>query len=175
MRFQVLGPVTAVDPDGASQQLGGPKPRAVLATLLLDANRVVSQERLIALVWGDDPPSTVRGQLQVHISGLRKLLGADRIVRRPPGYLITVGPGELDLDDFGAAVEQARSAAADDAALLADGLRAALAMWPGPVLGGTPESLRTKLAPALRERRLGVLEELYAAEVDAGPARRGDR
>ncbi|GIF63551.1 SARP family transcriptional regulator [Asanoa ishikariensis] len=168
MRFQVLGPVTAVDLDGVSQQLGGPKPRAVLATLLLDANRVVSEERLIALAWGDDPPATVRGQLQAHISGLRKLLGADRILRRPPGYLISVHPGELDLDVFSEALERTRRTAAGNAGRTADGLRAALAMWPGPVLGGTPESLRTTAAPALLERRLGVLEELYGAELAAG-------
>ncbi|MEV0809798.1 BTAD domain-containing putative transcriptional regulator [Micromonospora sp. NPDC050200] len=167
MRYRVLGPV-AVDRDGVSLPLGGPKPRAVLAALLLEAGRVVSEERLIALVWGDDPPPTVRGQLQVHVSGLRKLLGADRIVRRPPGYLIDVCPGELDLDDFTEAVEQARRTGAGDAARLADGLRSALAMWSGPVVGGTPESLLSRVAPALRERRSAVLEELFEAEIAAG-------
>jgi DNA-binding SARP family transcriptional activator/tetratricopeptide (TPR) repeat protein len=167
VRYRLLGPV-AVHQDGVSLPLGGPKPRAVLAALLLEAGRVVSDERLIALVWGDDPPPTVRGQLQVHVSGLRKLLGADRILRRPPGYLIDVRPGELDLEDFTAAVEQARRTAAGDPARLADGLRAALAMWSGPVMGGTPESLLSRVAPALRERRSGVLEELLEAEIAAG-------
>ncbi|GAA0452775.1 SARP family transcriptional regulator [Paractinoplanes deccanensis] len=167
MRYRLLGPV-AVDRDGASLPLGGPKPRAVLAALLLEAGRVVPEERLIALVWGDDPPPTVRGQLQVHVSGLRKLLGADRIVRRPPGYLLDVRPGELDLDDFARAVERARRDGTDDPARLADGLRSALAMWSGPVLGGTPESLLSRVAPALRERRSAVLEEMFEAEIAAG-------
>ncbi len=167
MRYRVLGPV-AVDRDGVSLPLGGPKPRAVLAALLLEAGRVVSEERLIAMVWGDEAPPTVRGQLQVHISGLRKLLGADRILRRPPGYLIEVRPGELDLDDFGEAVERARRTAAGDPARLADGLRAALAMWSGPVVGGTPDSLLSWVAPALRERRSALLEELFEAEIAAG-------
>ena len=77
-------------------------------------------------------------------------------------------PGELDLDDFAEAVERARRTAAGDAARLADGLRAALAMWSGPVVGGTPESLLSWVAPALRERRSAVLEELFEAEIVAG-------
>ena len=168
MRYQILGPIAARS--GADElPLGGPKPKAVLAALLLSANRVVSEERLVALVWGDDPPPSVRGQLQVHVSGLRKLLGATVIARRPPGYLIEVPPGQLDLDEVDAAVAQARDdavAGRPDAA--AAGLRAALALWPGPVLGGATEPLLAREGPGLRERRVSLLEELYDAELAAG-------
>ncbi|GLI00570.1 AfsR/SARP family transcriptional regulator [Phytohabitans aurantiacus] len=168
MRYQILGPV-AVHRAGVELPLGGPKPRAVLAALLLDANRVVSEERLIALVWGDEPPPSVRGQLQVHISGLRKLLGAAVIERRPPGYLIGVHPGELDLDEVDAAVTKARAdASADRPGAAAAHLRAALALWPGPALGGATEPLLAHAGPGLRERRVSLLEELYDAELAAG-------
>ncbi|GAA4684784.1 AfsR/SARP family transcriptional regulator [Phytohabitans rumicis] len=168
MRYQVLGPIT-VHRAGDELPLGGPKPRAVLAVLLLSANRVVSEDRLIALVWGDDPPSSVRGQLQVHISGLRKVLGATVIERRPPGYLIGVHPTELDLDDVDAAVAQARiDAAADRPDAAAARLRAALALWPGPALGGATEPLLAHEGPGLRERRVSLLEDLYDAELAAG-------
>src|SRR4051812_31990940 len=99
MRYRLLGPV-AVEAARGPVGLGGPKQRAVLASLLLNANHVVSEERLAALVWGDDPPASVRGQIQVHVSDLRKRVGADRIVRRAPGYLLVVDPGELDLQVF---------------------------------------------------------------------------
>jgi len=99
VRYQVLGPVELFT-GGVPVRLGGPKQRAVLALLLLHANRVVSEQRFLTMVWGDDPPLSVRGQLQMYVSQLRKLIGEPVIVRRPPGYLIQVRPGELDLHDF---------------------------------------------------------------------------
>ncbi|OXM62900.1 AfsR/SARP family transcriptional regulator [Amycolatopsis vastitatis] len=74
MKYQVLGPVAAILGD-RPVPLGGPKPRAVLAALLSQANQFVSEQRLYSLVWGDRPPATVRGRLQICVSGLRKLLG----------------------------------------------------------------------------------------------------
>ena len=105
MKYQVLGPVAAILGD-RPVPLGGPKPRAVLAALLLQANQVVSEQRLYSLVWGDRPPATVRGQLQISVPGLRKLLGPEAIRRERPGYVLEVAPGELDLDVVTAEVEQ---------------------------------------------------------------------
>ncbi|MEJ3747304.1 BTAD domain-containing putative transcriptional regulator [Actinomycetes bacterium KLBMP 9797] len=169
MRYHVLGPVVVHGSGGDELALGGPKPRSLLAALLLHANRVVSEERLIALVWGDEPPPTVRGQVQVHISGLRKLLGATVIVRRPPGYLIDVHPGELDLREVEEAAARARAELeAGRPAAAATELRAALARWRGPALGGATEPLVTHEGPGLHERRVSLLEELFDAEVAAG-------
>jgi DNA-binding SARP family transcriptional activator len=106
LRYQVLGLIELSSGDG-SVRLGGPKQRAVLALLLLNANRVVSERQFLAMVWGDDPPLSVRGQLQMYVSQLRKLIGEPVIMRRPPGYLIQVRPGELDLDVFDEAVRRA--------------------------------------------------------------------
>ncbi|MET8156980.1 BTAD domain-containing putative transcriptional regulator [Sphaerisporangium sp. NPDC005289] len=167
-RYQLLGPVTVSGPDGPLR-LGGPKQRAVLAALLLNANRVVAEERLFDHVWGDDPPPSVRGQLHVHISDLRKIIGRDAIVRRRPGYLLQMRPGELDLDAFDDAVAGAHAElAAGQADSAAHRLRAALALWQGAALGGVTEPLLALEGPALRERRLSALEDYFHAQLEAG-------
>jgi DNA-binding SARP family transcriptional activator/tetratricopeptide (TPR) repeat protein len=165
VRYRLLGPVTVYGP-GGSIRLGGPKQRAVLAVLLLHANRVVAQRELHALVWGENPPRSVRGRLQVHISELRALLGREVIVRIGEGYRINVAPGELDLDLFTDLVARAR---ADQApAAVARRLRSALALWHGHPLVGVGDTLIGQERPGLEERRLVVLEELYEVELAAG-------
>src|SRR5438445_1937002 len=99
MDFRILGPLEVVA-DGQEVPLGGAKQRALLALLLLHANRVVSRDRLIDELWETDPPETARTALQVHVSHLRKALGRDRIVTQAPGYLVRVEPDELDLERF---------------------------------------------------------------------------
>src|ERR671937_319806 len=120
MEFRILGPLEAVV-NGEPLDLGGPKQRVLLAMLLLRANRVVPRDRLIDALWEDDPPETARKALQVHVSQLRKLVGADRVRTRPPGYLLEVEDDELDLARF----ESLRAAGR---------LRDALALWRGPPL-----------------------------------------
>ena len=71
LSFHLLGRLEAYR-DGVEVDLGPRKQRAVLALLLLNANRVVSTERLIDDLWGDFPPSTARAALQVYVAGLRK-------------------------------------------------------------------------------------------------------
>src|SRR5437763_5421134 len=99
MEFRILGPVE-VRSGGQACKLGGPKQRALLAALLLEANRVVSSDRLVEALWEDDPPPTAQKVLQVYVSQLRKVLGRDRLETRPPGYLLRVEAGELDLHRF---------------------------------------------------------------------------
>ncbi|WP_181320107.1 AfsR/SARP family transcriptional regulator [Saccharothrix carnea] len=168
VRYRLLGPVAA-HLDGEPVRLGGPKQRAVLAALLLNANRVVSEEQLIGLVWDGEPPISARGQLQVRVWELRKLLGRSAIVRRSPGYLIEVAPGQLDVQVFGDAVAAARVDLAEgrlDAG--AARLRDALALWEGPVLGGVTEALQDRESRLLDERRLAAVEDLFDAELRAG-------
>src|SRR5688572_21549221 len=76
LQFRILGPIE-VWRDGEVVDLGTRKQRAVLALLLLNANRVVSTERLIDQLWGDTPPETARSALQVYVAGLRKALGGE--------------------------------------------------------------------------------------------------
>src|SRR6266542_5919474 len=87
MEFRVLGPLEAYDA-GKRVPVGGTKQRALLAVLLLNANRVVPRDRLIDALWEEEPPETARKAVQVHVSQLRKLLGSDRLQTRPPGYLL---------------------------------------------------------------------------------------
>ncbi len=86
MEFRLLGPLEVIGDDGAALALGGARPRALLALLLLSANEVVSTDRLIDGIWGETPPASALGALQVHVHALRKTLGAERIVTRAPGY-----------------------------------------------------------------------------------------
>ncbi|AIJ22191.1 AfsR/SARP family transcriptional regulator [Amycolatopsis methanolica] len=168
VRYRLLGPIEVSGPDGPVR-LGGPKQRSVLAALLLNAGRVVPDEQLFALVWGAAPPATVRGQVQVYVSELRKLIGADVISRRAPGYVIEVGPGELDLHEFDDAVARARAdLEAGRVGEAARRLRAALDLWHGPVLGGVTQSLLDREGPPLAEKRLSALEDYFDAELAAG-------
>src|ERR1700750_3284770 len=99
MESGVLGPLEVRDGDQRIQ-LGGAKQRAVLALLLLNANEVVSVDRVVNELWGEKPPATGSQSVQVYASRLRRSLGPGRIEPRPPGYLIRVGSGELDPDRF---------------------------------------------------------------------------
>ncbi|HET9437531.1 MAG TPA: BTAD domain-containing putative transcriptional regulator [Gaiellaceae bacterium] len=99
MEFRILGPLE-VRESGRAIEVGSTKPRALLAILLLNANRVVSTDALIAALWGERPPGTASKALQVYVSQLRKALGRDRIVTRSPGYELRVEAGELDLHLF---------------------------------------------------------------------------
>src|SRR5256885_6414539 len=131
LEFRLLGPVEALV-DGQPVPLPAAKPRALLAVLLLNRNRVVSVDRLVDELWGEKPPETATKALQGYVSQLRKGLGADRLSTKPPGYSLRVEQGELDLDRFEQLVEAGRvRLAAGDAADAAKELRAALDLWRG--------------------------------------------
>ncbi|WP_051581218.1 AfsR/SARP family transcriptional regulator [Pseudonocardia acaciae] len=167
-RYRVLGLVTVCGEDGPLPRLA-PKPLAVLAALLLRPNRVVAYERLIGLVWGTRPPPSVQGRLYGYVSELRARLGQDVIVRAGGGYLVNVGPGELDLQVFTDEVTEAQAELrAGHAAEAARRLRSALALWHGPALGGVTAPLIDSERPGLEERRLTAFEELFEAELAAG-------
>src|SRR5919198_2726843 len=133
-QFGLLGPLE-VTRDGAPAALGGQKQRTLLAALLLEANRVVSSDRLIDAVWGEAPPETARNTLQVYISQLRKLLPDGALGAVPPGYRLVVDPATIDLFEFVRLSDEGRSAiAAGNAAGAAEALRTALALWRGAPL-----------------------------------------
>src|SRR6187455_1373620 len=116
LEFRILGPLS-VRVDGAEVPIGGPKQRALLALLLLSANRVVSRERLIGEIFADQSVNSADHALRNHVSRLRKVLGAagadePRLVARAPGYLLRVEPGELDLEQFERLVGAGREALA---------------------------------------------------------------
>ena len=102
MDYRILGPLE-VYADGEPVALGGRRQRALLALLLLNANRVVARTRLLDELWDDEADDHA---LRVCVSRLRKALGTDAIETRPPGYVLHVAPGELDLDRFRQLVER---------------------------------------------------------------------
>ena len=177
MEYRILGPLQACDGDRLLS-LGGARQRALLAVLLLHANQVVSSDRLIDHLWGDEPPETASTALQVSISRLRRTLEPDRAPRgeahliqtRPPGYELRVGQDELDLHRFeqlAATGEQAF--AAGDAAGAADAFREALALWSGPPLSDfTYEPFAQAHIARIEELRLTALEDRIEADLALG-------
>jgi len=163
VEFRILGPLEILDGERVLP-LGGLKRRAVVAALLLHPNRVVSSEQLVDLVWGVEPPAAAQSSLQNHVLRLRRELG-DRLVTRPPGYLLRVEPGELDLDRFRTLIGEARIAEPGEAAAR---LQEALALWRGdPVadLAGEPVGVA---AAHLAELRLDALENRIDADLALG-------
>jgi DNA-binding SARP family transcriptional activator/streptogramin lyase len=169
MQFRILGPLE-VEEDGRPVVVGGTRQRALLAVLLLHANSVVSRDRLIQGVWGDRPPDTAQTALQVYVSGLRKILGADRIVTRAPGYLLQADRDSIDLGRFETLVEAGKEAlAAADAATASRQLAAALALWRGEPLADLESApvAQTEFR-RFEELRLGALEERVEADLALG-------
>ena len=174
MEFRILGPLE-VRSNGQSLPLGGPKQRAVLALLLLGANRVVSRERLIAELWPDAPGRDSEHALTLQISRLRKALsaagdGGERVVTRAPGYVLRVERDELDLDRYERLVAAGRTALeAGDAESAVARLRAAESLWRGRPLADLEFEPFARLdVERLEELRLAALEERIEAELATG-------
>src|SRR4051794_4725508 len=155
MEFRVLGPLEVLA-DGRALDLGGQKQRTLLAMLLIEANRVVSSDRLIDALWEDAPPETAHKALQVYVSQLRKAIGRERLQTRAPGYLVSVADGELALARFEAFRADRRP---DDA----------LPLWRGPPLA---EFAYHRFAQAevvrLEELHFACLEARVGRELAAG-------
>jgi predicted ATPase/DNA-binding SARP family transcriptional activator len=164
VEYRVLGPLEVRGVDGPLP-LGGPKQRAVLALLLLNANRVVGRERLIHELWGDEPPETAATTVQVYVSRLRKVLPSDVLQTRPPGYVLTVDPEEIDLLRFERLVAESHHAEPQRAGTL---LRASLALWRGSALEEFDEPFARLECSRLEEARLAALEARIEADLALG-------
>jgi DNA-binding SARP family transcriptional activator len=169
VEFRVLGPVEAVV-DGQPVPLPAAKPRALLAVLLLGRNRVVPVHELIAELWGDEPPDTAAKALQVYVSQLRKAIGAERVLTKPPGYALRVDDGELDLDRFERLVREGRDLlSAGDAKEAVQRLEQALELWRGPALAEFgAEPFGRDAGARLEESRLAALEQRIEADLALG-------
>ncbi len=167
MQFGILGPLEVVD-QGNPLPLGAASQRELLALLLLEANQMVSADRLIDELWGGEPPGSGSAALQVRVSQLRKTLGsaAERIETRPPGYLLRVGVDELDLDRLSRLLEEAQDAEPQAAAV---DLRRALALWRGPALADlTYAGFAQAAIRRLEELRLTAVERRIEADLAVG-------
>jgi DNA-binding SARP family transcriptional activator len=167
--FRLLGPLEVLV-DGKPVRIAAAKPRALLALLLLNRNRVVPNEQLVDELWGEEPPARATKALQVYVSQLRKALGAERLVTRPPGYELHVGEGELDLDGFEALAAAGREQlSAGNPQAAAASLREALALWRGPPFREfRAEPFADRAADRLEELRIGAVEDRIRAELEAG-------
>jgi len=173
LTFGLLGPVEAWV-DGREVPLGGPRARAVLAALLLEPNRVVPLASIVATAWGDEAPDSARFQAQNRMSALRRALreagGEDVIETSGAGYVIHVGPSQLDAQFFDAQVVEAarRSVADGDLTAAAKTLAAALRVWRGPALHGMETPRLLAAARRLDGSRLAAREQLADLELRLG-------
>jgi DNA-binding SARP family transcriptional activator/tetratricopeptide (TPR) repeat protein len=155
MEFRILGPLEVVA-DGKVLDLGGPKQRALLALLLLEANRVVSSDRLIEGLWEGKPPDTALKAIQVYVSQLRKVLGSERLETKAPGYRLHVAPDELDLGRFRRLHEEGK-------------LDEAFSLWRGsPLADLAYERFASAEIERLEELRLNFLEERIESDLADG-------
>ena len=173
VEFGILGPLE-IAAGGQPLPVQGARTRAVLAMLLVHANQVVPADRLTAELWAGQPADRAAASLQVRVSQLRKALRAvgetDRLMTRPPGYLIRVAPGELDAPRFEHLARDGETAlAAGDGALAARRLDEALGLWRGAALADVDDAPFAQAeARRLEERRLAALESRAEARLACG-------
>ncbi|OUC97839.1 BTAD domain-containing putative transcriptional regulator [Streptosporangium minutum] len=162
MRFGVLGPVTAWTDTGQVVTIPGLKVRALLADLLAHEGQVVSADRLIDDLWGDEPPANPVAALQVRVSQLRRALeaaepgGKDLVVSRAPGYALRAAPDAVDAARFARLVREKEPAEA-------------LALWRGtPYADFADLAFLRPVVARLEEARLAAVEEHAEVRLAAG-------
>jgi DNA-binding SARP family transcriptional activator len=170
MRFRVLGPLQIGDGRRWST-IRAAQQRVVLAVLLADAGRVVSADRLMAELWGDDLPRTALNTVHGYVAQLRKLLGpAQALHTRGHGYVLEAGADELDARVFEDLADAGQRDLAEGRLSTGAGrLAEALALWRGPALHDVPASPSVVAeAERLEQRRLTALEARLGAELALG-------
>jgi predicted ATPase/DNA-binding SARP family transcriptional activator len=165
----MLGPLEVLR-DGVPLEVGARKHRALLALLLLRANRVASADWLIEELWAGRPPPGAAKTLRSYVSRLRATIGDEVVRSRPPGYVLEIEPDQIDAHRFERALDEGRAARArGEPAQAAASLRAALASWYGVALADlADEPIASIEAARLEELRLVALEERIGADLDCG-------
>src|SRR5262245_38608048 len=175
MEYRLLGPLEVVHA-GSRLEVGGPRHRRLLAVLLLHADDVVSADRLINALWGEDPPDSARSMLHVRVSEIRATLRAGRpdrtagIVTHRSGYQLRVGVDEVDSRLFERLAATGRQALArSDHAGASTTLREALALWRGaPLAEIADEPFAQGAIARLEALRLQALEDRVEADLALG-------
>ena len=174
-RYAILGPVRLGSGDGL-MPVGGPRQVALFAFLVVHANRAVAADQLLDALWAEQMTAAAAKRVQVAIGRLRKALDEHTGAGESPlrtvagGYLLAVGPGELDADIFETRVEEGRDAlAAAQPGRAAEVLNEALALWRGPALAEVAyEEFAQPEIRRLDELRLTALETRFDAELHLG-------
>lgn len=175
LRVGVLGPLSLVV-DGHNRTPSAPKPRQLLAFLILNANRTVRASECIAELWGSHPPKTAMSTLQTYVLYIRQILrGAPvdhshSLITRNQGYQLVVPPQASDRLAFEQLARRGRDAAVAGAPARASALLGqALALWRGPALADVPPGpLSSAHVVELEEAREGVLEWRIEADLRLG-------
>lgn len=177
VEFRMLGPME-VRVDGRALPLGGKKQRVVLAMLLLEANRLVSADRIFDAVWGDAASERSTGTLHVYISNLRRALEPaasalgvpELIVTQRPGYVLHADPERVDLLRFEQTVTEARRAAErGDHATASAAFHAAADLWHGaPLADLADEEFAQGTVVRLERLRVSALDGLYESDLALG-------
>jgi DNA-binding SARP family transcriptional activator/Tfp pilus assembly protein PilF len=172
LEFCLLGPLV-VRCGGVVLPVPRGRQQALLAVLLLNADRVVSVGEIGETLWGPTPLPSASATVRNYVKRLRRVLGDTdqaRIVTRSPGYAIRVDPGELDVAQFEVLLEGARDAARGGSwEAAADQAREALALWRGdPLADVRSEALTLREVPRLAELRLQAAELRIDAELRLG-------
>lgn len=170
--FTILGPVS-ITSGGTTHVLARAQVRGTLGFLLLNTGRVVPADLLVEALWHGAEPSTARNQVQSLVSAvrrrLRELTGSELLTSGPSGYLLRVDADQLDLLMFEDSVRRARTLVTEGqpaAARLV--LRAGVALWQGPVLGGAAGAYVEAARQRLNDRLLGATEDLIDVELALG-------
>lgn len=174
LAFSILGPV-AIQRHDHYLALRSSKQCTLVATLLLNANRVVSMEHICDVLWEHGPPRSAVANLRTYVAALRRRLqshdeAASRLTWRGAGYQLRVEPGELDLHEFTDLAARGRTALTqgrlDEARTV---LGQALALWRGPIAEGAIRSAAlTPVLDSLTERRAATTEDLIEARLGLG-------
>lgn len=165
MEYRTLGSLEVVRDDHPID-IGGPRQQIVLALLLLEAGRVVSNDRLVDAVWNENPPATARSQIHICVSSLRRTLATDGesspITTRKPGYMLTLGDDRLDLHTFVDLAGKGRlRAAGGEPESAVELFRAALALWRGTAFAGPAAT-----SPVIGDHAIRLEEHRFAVHGD---------
>jgi DNA-binding SARP family transcriptional activator len=178
MQCHVLGPVEVIDEAGDVVELGGVKQRALFALLVAAGGRVVSVERLIDELWGENASAKAVGSVHAYVANLRRVLEPDRrsraaatrLVTRSPGYALVLPSGSVDADQFARLTASGRELMSRDPRRAVERLQLAQSLWRGDpyadVAGAAP-GLVTE-AVRLSELRLAAAEACWRARIAIG-------
>jgi DNA-binding SARP family transcriptional activator len=166
--FRILGPLEVIT-DSGPLVIAGSNTRAVLAELLLNADRPVPPEALIETVWGVNPPDSAPAMLRNAIAQLRRQLG-DSIETTPSGYRLRLGSDTLDVRSFADLVETGREARrSGDAARAAAAFGRAIKLWRGRALADVGRNGEfDRHSSSLEDARRSAILDRIDAELELG-------
>ena len=160
----------SVHEGGLELDLGGRKPRTLLALLAAAAPTTVPVDRCIQAVWGEDAPAGAKRSLQTYVSSLRGAIDPNRLGRllgTDDGYRLAMADQDgLDLDRFRTGLAEAHSIT--DPSERAEAMAVCLAMWKEPLGDLAYDDWAQVYLREWSAERLGAIEDWADAHLDAG-------